>query len=82
MFKFLLGVLSGSAGLYYYSENVRINTQLANRELKELISNRRELRNYVIRTIKRMQASGELDKILYNGYSSTYNKIIFDDMNT
>lgn len=66
MFHFLLGVAFGVAGTLYYAEGVRQKVHQTNEEIRDLIVNRIEFKRAVYKEIQRMQASGELEDVLYH----------------
>lgn len=66
MFKLLLGIALGVAGTMYYSDSVRLKVKDTNREIRDLLYNKIEFKREVYKEIQRMQATGELDDILYH----------------
>lgn len=66
MFKLLLGIAIGVIGTMYYSEGVRRKVIETNAEIRELIANKVEFKREVYKEIQRMQATGELDDVLYH----------------
>lgn len=51
--SFFIGFLLGAASLYAYSDTVRRNVIITNRELELLIDNKNNLDNFVVQTLSR-----------------------------
>lgn len=51
--SFIMGFLFGAGALYMYSDTVRRNVAITNRELELLIANKRELDRMVVESLAR-----------------------------
>jgi hypothetical protein len=78
MFSFILGIIAGSAGMYFGSTKVQRNVLIAAYNTNMLLKNQEMLESYVRQEIYRLYVEGKLTKILEQAKEEQRNNLIVD----